>query len=259
MRVITYNVNGIRAALKKGFLDWLKAADPDVLCLQETKAQSEQVEQEGFEELGYKYRYWFSAEKKGYSGVAIFSKTEPNHVEYGIGIPLHDIEGRVLRADFDEVSVFSMYYPSGASKPERQLVKYKFLDDFWEYLEDNKSNFGEMVLAGDFNICHHPIDIHNPVANKYTPGFLPQERAWLDKLEEEGFHDSFRLLNKEPHNYTWWSYMARARDKNLGWRIDYQFVTSGIAKRLSRAMNLTKAYHSDHCPVFIEWEGSLKS
>lgn len=253
MKIITYNINGIRAALKKGLLSWVKASDPDVLCLQEVKAHKNQVigELSLFENLGY-HIYWHEAERKGYSGVAILSKKEPNHVEIGCGISNYDEEGRVLRADFDDVSVMSLYIPSGSSGDHRQDYKMKWLADFLNYTKNLKEQYPNLVIGGDYNICHKEIDIHNPKANAKSSGFLPEERQWLSDFIGLGFIDSFRHFNKEPHNYSWWSYRANAREKNLGWRIDYNMASEALMPRLRKAAILNAAKHSDHCPVLLE-------
>jgi exodeoxyribonuclease III len=251
MRIITYNVNGIRAALSKGFQDWLKAANPDVLCLQEIKADESKFDKAIFEDMGY-HVYVHPAVKKGYSGVAILSKPKPKHVEIGCGMDLYDCEGRVIRADYEDYSVASVYMPSGSSGEERQGFKMRWLDDFQGYAEDLKTSLPGLVISGDYNICHQPIDIHNPKSNANSSGFLPEERSWMSKFLENGFIDSFRHFNPEPHNYTWWSYRAGARQKNLGWRIDYNMVTSNLQDRLKRSAILTEAKHSDHCPVLLE-------
>ena len=250
MKVLSYNVNGIRAALKKGFTDWLQAADPDVLCIQETKALQEQVDTGVFEDLGY-HHYWFSAQKKGYSGVAILTKKEPNKVVYGSGIDHMDFEGRILRVDFDEVSVMSLYLPSGTNV-DRLDYKFKFMDEFQDYIEKLKKEIPNLVICGDYNICHEAIDIHDPVRNKTVSGFLPKERSWLDGFMKSGFIDSFRYLNSEPHQYSWWSYRANARNNNKGWRIDYALVSSPLKENISRSFILPEAKHSDHCPVGLE-------
>ena len=250
MKVLSYNVNGIRAALNKGFTDWLKAANPDVLCLQETKALKEQVDTAVFEELGYQH-YWFSAQKKGYSGVAILTKKEPKEIAYGSGIDHMDFEGRILRIDFDEVSVMSLYLPSGTNT-DRLDYKFKFMDEFHEYINELKQSHPNLIICGDYNICHEAIDIHDPIRNKNVSGFLPEERAWLDGFIKSGFVDSFRYLNPEPHNYSWWSYRANARNNNKGWRIDYALVSAPLKEHISRAFLLPEAKHSDHCPVGVE-------
>lgn len=247
MKILSYNVNGIRAALKKGFADWLKAANPDVVCLQETKALKEQVDTQVLKELGY-HDYWFSAQKKGYSGVAIFSKQKPKKVEFGTGIDHMDFEGRVIRADFEEVSVISLYLPSGTNT-DRLDYKFQFMDDFQDYIDELKKTLPNLVICGDYNICHEAIDIHDPVRNKKVSGFLPEERAWLDQFIKRGFIDSFRRLNPEPHQYSWWSYRANARNNNKGWRIDYALVSEPLEKAIVRSFILPEAKHSDHCPV----------
>ncbi|MCH7414587.1 exodeoxyribonuclease III [Belliella sp. R4-6] len=251
MKIVSYNVNGIRAALNKGFADWLKVTDPDIIGIQEVKAMENQIEKNIFEDLGY-HIYWNPAVKKGYSGTAILSKIKPNHVEYGMGMQKYDDEGRIIRADFDDFSFISAYFPSGTTGDIRQVFKYQFLDDIYGYSQDLIKKIPNLILSGDYNICHKAIDIHNPISNKNSSGFLPEERAWMDKFTENGFIDTFRENNKEPHNYTWWSYRAGARGKNLGWRIDYHMATSGIAHKINRSIILPEAMHSDHCPIMIE-------
>ncbi|MGY3792248.1 exodeoxyribonuclease III [uncultured Aquimarina sp.] len=251
MKIISYNVNGIRAALKKGFIEWLQQADPDVICLQEIKANKEQLELDVFAEAGYSYNYWFSAQKKGYSGVAILSKTEPNHIEYGTGIDYMDHEGRNLRADFDGVSIMSMYLPSGTNL-DRLEHKLKYMADLQEYVDELKKTYPNLVILGDYNICHQAIDIHDPVRNKNVSGFLPVEREWIGNFIESGFIDSFRHFNSEPHNYSWWSYRANARANNKGWRLDYGMVAEPLRDKLERAIILSEAKHSDHCPIMVE-------
>lgn len=251
MKIISYNVNGIRAAINKGFIDWLKIADPDVICLQEIKAVKEQVPIEELENAGYKYHYWFSAEKKGYSGVAILSKTEPDNVVYGTGIEHMDFEGRNIRADFGDISIMSFYMPSGTNSV-RIPHKFMYMDDFRNYIHKLRETIPNLVICGDYNICHTNIDIHDPVRNKNVSGFLPQEREWLDIFINEGFVDSFRHFNKQPHNYTWWSNFGNARANNKGWRLDYILVSKPLEHRLQRAVILNEAKHSDHCPVMAE-------
>lgn len=251
MKIISYNVNGIRAALKKDFLVWLEAANPDILCLQETKAHKEQLDVSVFENLGYKYHYWFSAQKKGYSSVAILCKEEPNHVEYGTGIESMDFEGRNLRVDYDTFSVMSLYLPSGTNSA-RLDFKLNYMDEFLDYITALRKEVPNLVICGDYNICHEEIDIHNPKQNKKTSGFLPVEREWLSKFIQSGFVDSFREFNKEPHHYSWWSYRANSRNNNKGWRIDYHMVTESLKDRMERAYILPEAKHSDHCPIVLE-------
>mgnify|MGYP006083453345 CR=1 FL=1 len=247
MKIISYNVNGIRAALKKGFAQWLKSSNPDIVCIQEIKAQKDQIDTNIFEDLGYNH-FWFSAQKKGYSGVGILSKKKPNNIIYGTGIPSMDYEGRTLRLDFDELSVVSLYLPSGTNT-ERLDFKFKFMKEFQEYINKLKKDFPRIVISGDYNICHKPIDIHDPVRNKTISGFLPEERLWLDKFLNNGFIDSYRFLNKEPHNYSWWSYRANSRSNNKGWRIDYNLVSKELSSNIKNSFIMPEAYHSDHCPV----------
>jgi len=251
MKFVSYNVNGIRAALNKGFAQWLQQTDADVIGLQEVKALPDQVDFSIFEDMGY-HVYWYPAVKKGYSGVAILTKVKPNFVEYGMGMPLYDDEGRMIRADFDGVSFISAYFPSGTTGDIRQDFKYKFLDDVFGYSQDLIRAKPNLIFSGDYNICHKAIDIHNPVSNKNSSGFLPEERAWMDKFTAAGFDDSFRLMDTNPHNYTWWSYRANARQKNLGWRIDYHMTTTPLKERIKRAVILPEAKHSDHCPILLE-------
>ena len=251
MKIISYNVNGIRAALKKGFIDWLKSANPDVICLQEIKAQEDQLDLSVFEAAGYSYNYWFSAQKKGYSGVAILSKTKPNNVVFGTGIELMDFEGRNIRADFDGASVMSLYLPSGTNLA-RLEHKLEYMDLFQDYINTLKKDVPNLIICGDYNICHEAIDIHDPVRNKNVSGFLPEERAWMSQFLKSGFVDAFREFNSEPHNYSWWSYRANSRANNKGWRLDYTLVSLPLQEKLKRAVILSEAVHSDHCPVLVE-------
>lgn len=250
MKIVSYNVNGIRAALRKDFALWLKQTDPDVVLLQETKATPDQVDVAVFEELGYEH-YWFSAQKKGYSGVAVLTKKTPKHIDYGTGIASMDFEGRNIRVDFDDVSVMSMYLPSGTNRA-RLEHKLEYMDLLQDYVNELKQDKANLVIGGDYNICHEAIDIHDPVRNKKVSGFLPVEREWIGNFMESGFIDSFRHLNKEPDNYTWWSYRANARANNKGWRIDYNMVSEPLKDKISRAIILSDAKHSDHCPHMVE-------
>ena len=250
MKIISYNVNGIRAALKKGFLEWLSAADPDVLCLQEIKANTDQLDLTLFEAAGYTYNYWYSAQKKGYSGVAILSKIKPNHVAYGTGIESMDFEGRNIRADFDKVSVMSMYLPSGTNT-DRLSFKFKYMDQILDYIGSLRKQIPNLVVCGDYNICHEPIDIHNPKM-KGVSGFLPEERQWLSEFLNSGLIDSYRYLYPEKQEFSWWSYRANARANNKGWRLDYAMVTQPLKPNIQRAKILTHAKHSDHCPILLE-------
>ena len=251
MRIITYNVNGIRAAVKKGFIDWLKTDPADIICLQEIKANQEDVPIADVLAAGYEV-FSFSAQKKGYSGVAVLTKLAPDYVGYGNGIRQSDAEGRVLRLDFGDVTVVNAYFPSGTSGDDRQTYKYQWLDEFFEYITELKKTRPKLIVCGDYNICHKAIDIHDPVRNKNYTGFLPEERAWMDKLFESGFVDTFRHFNTNPHQYTWWSFRAGSRGKNLGWRIDYHLATVPMLHRLKNVTILPDAVHSDHCPVLLE-------
>ncbi|MBD0779505.1 exodeoxyribonuclease III [Maribacter sp. ANRC-HE7] len=253
MKIASYNVNGIRAAMKKGFLDWLKAADPDVICLQEIKAMKEQLDLSLFEEAGYAHNYWFSAQKKGYSGVAILSKGKPEQVEYGTGIESMDFEGRNLRADFNGVSIMSLYLPSGTNM-NRLDFKLNYMAEFQKYVDNLRKEYPNLIILGDYNICHRAIDIHDPVRNKNVSGFLPVEREWIGNFIKSGFTDSFRHFNEEPDNYTWWTYRANARNNNKGWRLDYGMVSEPLEERLKRSVILSDARHSDHCPIMVELE-----
>ena len=250
MKVVSYNVNGIRAAMNKGLIDWLVKEDPDVICLQEIKALEEQINISEFESIGFKYNYWFSAQKKGYSGVAILSKHEPIRVEYGTGISYMDFEGRNLRLDFEEFSVMSLYLPSGTNL-DRLEFKLNYMDDFLAYITELNSKIKNLIIAGDYNICHKAIDIHDPVRNKNVSGFLPVEREWLQKFIDSGFVDSFREFNSYPHQYSWWTYRANARANNKGWRIDYIMVSLDLKSKLNDAAILDDIVHSDHCPIKI--------
>ncbi len=251
MKIISYNVNGIRAALNKDWIKWVNAVNPDIICLQETKAQPEQIDTTLFKENGFN-TYIHSAVKKGYSGVAILSKTEPKHVEYGCGIEKYDNEGRIIRADFEDFSIISAYFPSGSSGDIRQDFKMDFLADFYTYIKKLKQEIPNLIISGDYNICHKAIDIHNPISNKKSSGFLPEERQWISDFIDLGFIDSFRYFNEQPHQYTWWTYRFGARGKNLGWRIDYHMVSQTLESKLKRANILSEAVHSDHCPILIE-------
>ena len=251
MKICSYNVNGIRAAIKKGFIQWLGDEGPDIICLQEIKANQDQIELEIFDNIGYSNNYWFSAQKKGYSGVAILSKHKPKKIQYGTGIEYMDFEGRNLRIDFEKFSVMSLYLPSGTN-PQRLNYKFKYMDDFFDYISSLKKSIPNLVICGDYNICHERIDIHDPIRNANVSGFLPKEREWLDNFMSSGFIDSFRHLNPDPHCYSWWSYRANARINNKGWRIDYNLVSRSLKSNIKSSYILNKIHHSDHCPVVVE-------
>ena len=251
MKIVSYNVNGIRAAVKKDFLTWLEQSNADVVCIQETKAQEDQIPSFDFAALGYQ-TYSFSAQKKGYSGVAILCKTTPDKVVKGMGIEKYDFEGRFIRADFGDISVVSAYHPSGSSGDLRQEFKMQWLADFNNYVGELRKERPKLVLSGDYNICHEAIDIHAPKRNQKSSGFLPEEREWMTDFISEGYIDTFRHLNKEPDNYSWWSYRANARANNKGWRIDYHMITDNLLPKLKGAGIQPDAFQSDHCPIWVE-------
>ncbi len=249
-RIYSYNVNGLRAAMNKGFDGWLREAQPDVLCLQEIKIQIEQIDMSVFDRLGYRH-YWYPAQKSGYSGVALLCRDKPDRVVYGIGIEKYDIEGRLVRADFGDISVLSAYFPSGTTGDTRQAFKMVFLDDFLKYIENLKKERPNLIISGDYNIAHTNIDINYPEKHQKMSGFLPEERAWVDEFLKYGYVDTFRMFHSEPNQYSWWSYRQQARAKDLGWRIDYHMATSCLVPRIKDASILQNVVHSDHCPVTV--------
>ena len=247
IKILSYNINGIRAALKKNLLNWIKDYDPDIVCFQEIKANEDQFDKSLFSDLGY-YNYWFSAQKKGYSGVGIITKIKPENVIYGTGIDYMDFEGRNLRVDFKKFSVMSLYLPSGTNI-NRLNFKFQYMDDFKTYINNLKSKVPNLIVGGDFNICHKAIDIHDPIRNAKVSGFLPEERDWIDNFIKDGFVDSFRIFNNLPHNYSWWSYRANSRNNNKGWRIDYLLAVEKLKKNITQSYILNDVVHSDHCPI----------
>jgi exodeoxyribonuclease III len=252
LRIITYNVNGIRAAIRRGFIDWLKTDPADIVCIQEVKAHDADIDRMAIESAGYR-PYFFLAQKKGYSGVGILTKIEPTNVEYGHGREQSDFEGRVLRADFGDITLINAYFPSGTTGEPRQSYKYIWLDEFLDYLNELRKTRTKIIVCGDYNIAHKEIDIHNPVSNKKTSGFLPEERAWLDKFMNNDFVDGFRHLNKEPDQYTWWNVMRPSvRLENKGWRIDYINVSTNLRDMIKDVKIFPEVKHSDHCPVYLE-------
>lgn len=254
MRIISYNVNGIRAAISKGLIDWIKTDPADVICLQETKATKDNIDCKAVNDLGY-HDYWYSAEKKGYSGVAVFTRIKPDHVVYGNNNKVSDDEGRILQLDFGDTRLINAYFPSGTTGDVRQTFKYVWLDEFLLYLHELKKHHPNLIVCGDYNIAHKDIDIHDPKGNKKTSGFLPEERTWMDKFLASGFVDSFREMNKDPHHYSWWSQrFPTVRAQNKGWRIDYINVTDTLKQRIKDAYILPDVKHSDHCPVYLEVE-----
>ncbi len=251
MKIFSYNVNGIRAAIKKGFLEWLNEYGPDIICIQEIKANTDQLDLDLFSKIGYKYNYWFSAQKKGYSGVAVLSKQKPISVCYGTGIEQMDFEGRNLRLDFEKFSVMSLYLPSGTNI-QRLGYKFKYMEEFYNYILELKKSIPNLIICGDYNICHEIIDIHDPIRNVKISGFLPEERSWITNFMNLGFIDSFRYLNPDPNSYSWWSYRANSRANNKGWRIDYNMVSENLKSNIKSSYILDQIYHSDHCPVAVE-------
>ena len=251
MKIISYNVNGIRAAIKKGFWEWIGENDYDIICVQETKAHPEQVDLGPLEEMGYHHAF-VSAEKKGYSGVATFSKKKPSKIILESGLEEFDREGRILRSDFGALTLLNCYFPSGTTGDVRQAVKYRFLDQFYDWVHELKKERKKIIVVGDYNVAHEEIDLHNPKSNKKTSGFLPEERAWMTKWFDSGFVDTFRYVHPDMEQYSWWSYRAGARKNNKGWRIDYQSVTENLKPKIKDAHQLNDVVHSDHCPVYLE-------
>ena len=252
MRIISYNVNGIRAAIKKGFYDWLKTDPADIVCIQETKAEKENVDHRQFRDMGYE-DYWYSAEKKGYSGVAVFTKIKPDFVQMGNGFMQSDAEGRVIRMDLGEITLINAYFPSGTSGDIRQSYKYTWLNELMDYLKQLRQERKKLIVCGDYNIAHKDIDIHDPKGNKKSSGFLPEEKDWMDRFLQDGFVDAFRQINQQPHQYSWWSQrFPSVRLNNKGWRIDYINVTENLQSAVKDAAILSAIKHSDHCPVYVE-------
>jgi len=251
MKIYCWNVNGIRAATQKGYLDWFNKSKPDILCLQETKAQAEQVDDQIAQPKGY-HSSWNSAEKKGYSGTVTFSREKPLRIKYELGLEKFDGEGRVIETEFNDFVLFNIYFPNGKRDHSRVKYKLEFCDAVLERCETFKKEGKNLVICGDYNTAHKEIDLKNWKSNQNTTGFLPEERAWIDKFITYGYIDTFRLFNQEPDNYTWWSYMFNARQKNVGWRIDYFFVNKEFVPHIKSASILPEVQGSDHCPIGIE-------
>ena len=253
MKLFSWNVNGIRAVAKKGFLDWLNHEQPDILCLQETKAYEEQVPEELLKEHGY-HTFWHSAERAGYSGVATYTKTESLYVQNGLGIERFDAEGRVLITEHENFLLYNIYFPNGQRDQERLDYKLDFYNDLLEILDEQVASGINVVVGGDWNTAHTEIDLANPKANSKTSGFLPEERDWIDKYIEHGYVDTFRLFHPEPERYSWWTYRYGARARNVGWRIDYFFVNEGFTDQIIDADIHAEVMGSDHCPIALELE-----
>ncbi|AWU43825.1 exodeoxyribonuclease III [Blattabacterium sp. (Cryptocercus kyebangensis)] len=253
MKIVSYNINGIRSGINKGLCHWIEKIQPDILCFQEIKAFPEQINTSIFDNFGY-YHYWYPSKRKGYSGVGILCKEKPNHIEYGIGIDSIDQEGRILRIDFKKISVISLYIPSGKYMENRLNFKFYFMDNFISYIKEMKKKLTNLIICGDYNICHKEIDIHDPIRNHEISGFLPKERKWMSDFLNLGFIDSFRNYVKESKHYSWWSYRYNAKKNNKGWRIDYIMVSYFLKKKMINAYLLPEIKYSDHCPTVLEIE-----
>ncbi len=251
MIILSWNVNGLRSLAKKGFAEWLRKTGPDVLCVQETKAHVDQLEADLVNPAGY-HGYFCSAERKGYSGVATFTKDKPARIQKGFGIEKFDSEGRVLMTDHGDFLLFNVYFPNGKMGPDRLSYKMEFYEEFLDYIDALKRKGKRLVICGDYNTAHKEIDIARPRENETVSGFLPVERAWMDKLVSHGYVDTFRHFCKEPNHYSWWDYVTGARERNVGWRIDYHFVSDNLLPGLKRAWIMPHVMGSDHCPVGIE-------
>lgn len=254
IRIISYNVNGIRAAINKGFMDWLATQPADIICLQEIKAEKENIDVAALHALGYE-THFFSAQKKGYSGVAVLTLISPIKVSNGHGAAISDEEGRVITAEYKHFTLVNAYFPSGTSGDHRQSYKYQWLNEFNDYLKKIRKTHPHLIVVGDYNIAHREIDIHDPKGNKKSSGFLPEERAWMDQWLAEGWVDSYRHCHPEQTGaYSWWSQrFPSVRLQNKGWRIDYICITGNLSGHLKKAAILPEVKHSDHCPVLAEF------
>jgi exodeoxyribonuclease-3 len=252
-RIISWNVNGLRAVHKKGFTEWFLAENPDILCIQETKAAKNQLPRTLKSIPGY-HAYFCEAERKGYSGVAIYTKIKPKKVEYGFSIPKFDNEGRILIVDYEDFVLLNIYFPNGKMSAERLDYKLEFYDALLDYANKLKATGKNLIICGDLNTAHKEIDIARPKANEKISGFLPEERAWIDKFLSNGYVDTFRMFNKDPGQYTWWSYRTKARERNVGWRLDYFFVNEEFKDKIADSYILKEVMGSDHCPVGLDIE-----
>ena len=252
-RIISWNVNGLRAAYKKGAFAWFLQEQPDIFCVQETKARPEQLTADMTAPDGY-HAYFASADRKGYSGVALYSKREPTRVTTGIGVDRFDNEGRILIADYAAFTLLNIYFPNGKASAERLRYKMAFYEAFLAYVDGLREQGKQLIICGDVNTAHKPIDLARPQANEKISGFLPEERAWIDTLLAHGYVDTFRLFHDEPDHYTWWTYRSRARDRNVGWRIDYFFVNRDLQPYVQAAYILPEVMGSDHCPIGLDVE-----
>lgn len=256
LEIISYNVNGIRSAISKGLINWIKETNYDIYLFQEIKANEADIPSELFHEIGYK-TYWFSAQKKGYSGVGVLIKEAHIHdnVIKGMEIPHFDFEGRLIRFEVEDITIINSYFPSGSSGDERQSIKMDYLRDFFTYIHELKKDKKKIIIAGDYNICHREIDIHDPKGNKDSSGFLPEERAWMTQYFDSGFIDTFRYFHPDKKAaYSWWSFRANARNNNKGWRIDYHVATKELEPQLQEAQIFMDVKHSDHCPIYLKIE-----
>lgn len=250
MEIVTFNVNGLRAILKKDFMNWFKSQNPDILCLQEIKSKKEQVKGDIVEPEDYN-EYWNSAERPGYSGVLTFSKESPVDIQFGLGNDRFDKEGRLIKTKFPEFTLINVYFPNGKMSEERLKFKLDYYDAFLEFSEDLKKKGEELIITGDFNTAHKEIDLANPKDNENYSGFLPIEREWMDKFVSCGYIDTFRKFHPEPEQYSWWTYRFKARERNIGWRIDYFFITEGLIDKVHDSLILKDVYGSDHAPILL--------
>ena len=250
MEIVTFNVNGLRAILKKGFMEWFKDKSPDILCLQEIKSSKDQLKGEIVEPEGY-HAHWNSAQKPGYSGVVTLSKEEPLDVRFGMGIERFDTEGRLIRTKYPDFTLLNVYFPNGKMSDDRLKFKLDYYDTFLQFIEVLRKQGEELIITGDFNTAHKEIDLTNPKENEKYSGFLPIEREWMDNFESCGYIDSFRYFHPEGEQYTWWTYRFKARERNIGWRIDYFFVTEGLIDKVEDSIILKDVYGSDHAPILL--------